>query len=264
MERMLTIKEIEEKLKKQHEPAQWVEELKHDYRAGVHKVLARWQRRYERRELQFEEHRSKIVFDKSYAPFNDALVAGVDEAGRGPLAGPVVTAAVILPEESPELIGLDDSKTISKEKREQLAEIIRQVAISYSIHIQSADTIDDMNIYEATRTSMEKAVTELSVQPDFVIADAMALKTNCPTASVVKADAKSLAVAAASILAKTTRDSLMATIHNDFPMYNFAKNAGYGTAEHLTAIHEYGPCEHHRKTFEPIKSIIAHETSILI
>ena len=112
---------------------------------------------------------------------------------------------------------------------------------------------------------MEIAVDELPLQPDFVIADAMSLNTKCQTASVVKADAKSLAVATTpSILAKTTRDSIMDTIHNDFPQYNFTKNAKYGTAEHLKAIQEYGPCEHHRKTFEPIKSIIANETNILI
>jgi ribonuclease HII len=261
---MLTIKEIEEQLKKVHEPAIWIDELKNDQRAGVHKALARWQRNYEMKELQLQKHKEKIAFDRSYAPFVDAHVAGVDEAGRGPLAGPVVTAAVILPAESPELVGLDDSKTISKEKREQLAKKIRQVALAYAIHIQPADKIDELNIYAATRESMEKAVGELALQPDFVIADAMSLNVNCQTASVVKADAKSLAVAAASILAKTTRDAIMDNIHNDYPMYNFTKNAGYGTAEHLSAIREYGPCRHHRKTFEPIKSIIADETSILI
>ncbi|WP_172369706.1 ribonuclease HII [Sporosarcina jiandibaonis] len=261
---MLTIKEIEEKLKSIQEPSLWIEELKNDQRSGVHKALARWQRNYEMRELQLREHQEKIAFDRSYAPFAEALVAGVDEAGRGPLAGPVVTAAVILPMKSTELVGLDDSKTISKEKREQLAETIRQIAIAYSIHIQSADKIDELNIYAATRSSMEKAVSGLAPQPDFVIADAMSLDTKCQTASVVKADAKSLAVAAASILAKTTRDSIMDTIHNDFPMYNFTKNAGYGTAEHLAALRENGPCKHHRKTFEPVKTIIANQTSILI
>ena len=130
------------------------------------------------------------------------LIAGVDEAGRGPLAGPVVTAAVILPEEVPELIGLDDSKAISKINREMLAEKIRDVAIDYSIHVQSAAKIDEMNIYAATRDSMECAVKNLSVQPHFVIVDAMALTIDCPTASVIKGDAKSLAVAARLFLLK--------------------------------------------------------------
>lgn len=264
MKFVLTVKEIEEKLKEEQEPAIWMDDLENDNRTGVHKALTRWKRNYELRELQIRDHQDKIAFDRSFEPFTNAFVAGVDEAGRGPLAGPVVTAAVVLPTESPDLVGLDDSKTISKEKREQLAKKIRQVAIAYSIHIQSADKIDELNIFEATRASMENAVSELSVQPDFVIADAMSLNTNCQTASVIKADAKSLAVAAASILAKTTRDLIMESIHNDFPQYNFAKNAGYGTAEHLLALREYGPCEHHRKSFEPIKSIIADETSILI
>ena len=143
-------------------PQYGLTELKNDQRAGVHKALARWRRNYEMKELQIQVHQEKIAFDRSYAPFADALVAGVDEAGRGPLAGPVVTAAVILPVESPELVGLDDSKTISKEKREQLAEKIRQVALAISIHIQPADKIDELNIYAATRASMEKAVGELS------------------------------------------------------------------------------------------------------
>ena len=264
MKHVLTVKEIEEKLKNEDEPTLWMNDLENDHRTGVHKALTRWKRKYELKELVIQEHQEKVSFDRSYAPFVNAFLAGVDEAGRGPLAGPVVTAAVILPEETPDLVGLDDSKTISKEKREQLAMKIRQVAIAYSIHIQSADKIDELNIYEATRASMEKAVTELSVQPDFVIADAMSLNTICQTASVIKADAKSLAVAAASILAKTTRDSIMDTVHNDFPQYNFKKNAGYGTAEHLLALREYGPCEHHRKTFEPVKSILSHKTSILI
>ena len=114
---MLTIKEIEEKLKKEHEPAVWIAELKNDQRAGVQKALARWRRNYEMKELQLQVHQEKIAFDRSYAPFADALVAGVDKAGRGPLAGPVVTAVVILPAESLGLVGLDDSKAISKEKK---------------------------------------------------------------------------------------------------------------------------------------------------
>ena len=116
--------------------------------------------------------------------------------------------------------------------------------------------IDEMNIYAATRDSMEQAVKGLTVNPDFVIADAMALAIDCPTESVIKGDAKSLAVAAASIIAKTTRDAIMDKLHNDFPMYNFKKNAGYGTAEHVLALQTHGPCEHHRTTFEPVKSMM--------
>ena len=255
---MKTIKEIKQQLGLENEPAPWMEILSEDPRIGVQKALAKWQRQYDKKELVKQQHDMKIAFDRSFAPFHNALIAGVDEAGRGPLAGPVVTAAVILPEEVSELIGLDDSKAISRTNREKLVKKIQKVAIAYSVHIQSAAKIDELNIYVATRDSMEKAVKKLAIQPDFVIVDAMALKTPCPTSSIVKADEKSLAVAAASILAKTTRDFLMDSLHEDFPVYNFKKNAGYGTAEHLIALQMHGPCEHHRNSFEPVKSMIVN------
>lgn len=253
---MKTIKEITELLKTVDEPEYWMEELAQDTRLGVKNALARWQRQYDKRKGIERNHMMKITFDASFEPFESALVAGVDEAGRGPLAGPVVTAAVILPRETPELVGLDDSKTISKVERERLAAVIKSVAIAYSAHIQPADVIDKMNIYAATRDSMETAVKGLTVKPDFVLADAMVLNTDCPAESIIKGDAKSLAIAAASIIAKTTRDAIMDELHGDFPLYNFAKNAGYGTVEHMQALEKYGPCEHHRSTFEPVKSIL--------
>ncbi|WP_318615447.1 ribonuclease HII [Sporosarcina sp. YIM B06819] len=254
---MTTIKDIIEMLQKAEEPAPWMAELGQDSRAGVKNALARWQRQYHKKQMMMQEHMAKMAFDKSFAPFEGAMVAGVDEAGRGPLAGPVVTAAVILPREVPELVGLDDSKSISKVERQRLAELIHNVSIACSTHIQSARSIDDLNIYAATRDSMEQAVKALPVKPDFVIVDAMALDIDCPTESVIKGDAKSLAVAAASIIAKTTRDAIMDQLHTDFPEYHFEKNAGYGTAEHVEALHIHGPCEHHRTSFEPVKSMIA-------
>ncbi|MFJ7933122.1 ribonuclease HII [Sporosarcina sp. NPDC096371] len=261
MTQLTTIKEIVEKLKMAEEAEPWMEELAQDSRAGVKNALARWQRQYDKRKIILQEHMAKIAFDRSFAPFEGALVAGVDEAGRGPLAGPVVTAAVILPQEVPELVGLDDSKNISKTERQRLAEIIRNVAIAYSTHIQSARRIDELNIYAATRESMEQAVKTLETKPAFVIVDAMSLNVDCPTESVIKGDAQSLAVAAASIIAKTTRDAMMDDLHNDFPVYHFGKNAGYGTAEHVEALQEHGPCEHHRTSFEPVKSMIAEGRS---
>lgn len=253
---MQTIKEITEQLRTIEEPVPWMETLKEDQRTGVKKALASWQKRYDKKLLIKEAYQSKKVFDASFKPFSTALVAGIDEAGRGPLAGPVVTAAVILPEDTEALLGLDDSKSITKEKREELATKIRELALAYTVHIQPAEKIDELNIYRATKESMEQAVRELPVKPDFVIADAMQLMIDCPTSSVIKADAKSLVVAAASILAKTTRDRLMDQIDEDFPMYHFKKNAGYGTADHVKALKENGPCIHHRKTFEPVKSMI--------
>lgn len=253
---MKTIKEITEMLHQAKVPESWIEELTEDGRKGVQTALARWWRQYDRRLKVEQEHAEKKAFDASYAPFKDALVVGVDEAGRGPLAGPVVTAAVILPADTPTLVGLDDSKAISKTERDRLAKEIRQVAIAYSVHVQSVEMIEQLSIYKATKDSMEQAVTSLAVQPHMILADAMNLQVNCPAESIIKGDAKSLSIAAASILAKTTRDAIMTEIHHDFPHYQFEKNAGYGTAEHLQALQEHGPCVHHRTGFEPIKSML--------
>lgn len=253
---MQTVKEIEERLKSLESPTEWLKGLENDQRAGVQKALKRWYKKDEKKQMIRLAHEEKLAFDASYRPFLAAYVAGVDEAGRGPLAGPVVTASVILPTVCDELIGLDDSKTITKEKREQLAGKIKAIAIDYAVHIQPASVIDEINIYEATRQSMEAAVNHLNTEPHFVIVDAMKLSIQQPTESVTKADAKSLAVAAASILAKTTRDAYMENLHLDYPMYQFQKNAGYGTADHLAALEKHGPCSHHRKTFEPVKSLL--------
>jgi ribonuclease HII len=197
-----------------------------------------------------------ISFDASYKTKEGALLAGVDEAGRGPLAGPVVCAAVILPDDAPQLLGLNDSKKLSMQERERLSILIKELAISYSVHIQSTARIDETNIYAATRESMEIAVTNLDTRPDIVLADAMKLQVGCKTESIIKGDAQSLAIAAASILAKTARDQLMDKLHEEFPMYNFRKNVGYGTEEHVEALKLHGPCKYHRKTFEPVKSIL--------
>ena len=253
---MKTVKEIEMLLKDLEEPTEWLKELESDPRAGVQKALKRWAKNAEKRKRIRLAHEEKKAFDASYKPFQEAYVAGVDEAGRGPLAGPVVTACVILPDTCDELIGLDDSKTISRTKRAQFAEKIKAVAIDFAVHIQPAAVIDQINIYEATRQSMEKSVQKLSIKPHFVIVDAMRLSLSQRTASVTKADAQSLAVAAASILAKTTRDQFMDQLHDEFPMYQFQKNAGYGTTDHIEALKKYGPTIHHRKTFEPVKSIL--------
>lgn len=253
---MKTIKEIAEQLQTTMTPEPWMEQLKADHRAGVKKELARWNRNYEKKRQVKQAFEGKIAFDASYKRTQDALVCGVDEAGRGPLAGPVVCAAVVLPERADDLLGLDDSKKISKQERERLATLIKEIAVSYSVHIQSAARIDELNIYVATIESMETAVNALSIRPDIVLVDAMTLQVDCETESIIKGDEKSLAIAAASILAKTTRDELMEKLDIHYPMYKFRKNAGYGTSEHVEALLNHGPCEHHRKTFEPVKSML--------
>ncbi len=251
---MRSIKEITVALKDAEEWQEWMSEIAEDERVGVQKAWFSWQKKQEKRRQLLQEHQAKVAFDLSYGGIN-ALIAGVDEAGRGPLAGPVVTAAVILPTNSEALVGLNDSKQLSKDKRNAFAALIKEHAISYSIHFQPAQQIDELNIYEATKQSMKASVESLSRKPDYVLVDAMTLPMAIPQDSIIKGDAKSLAIAAASILAKTARDDYMEQLDKDFPMYGFAQHAGYGTKQHLKALEEYGPTIHHRKSFEPIKSM---------
>ncbi|PID16480.1 ribonuclease HII [Sporosarcina sp. P34] len=252
---MTTIQQIKNQLAELQEPNDWLTELEADSRKGVQQAISQWRTRYEKKQAIVQEFQKKIAFDDSYRSSRVVLVAGIDEAGRGPLAGPVVTAAVILPEDCTALIGLDDSKKVSKEKREQFARLIKEQAVAYAIHVQPVKVIDELNIYQATKESMERAISELPVVPHVVIADAMNLQTACLCYSVVKGDEKSLTIAAASILAKTTRDALMNELHEEFPWYGFNENAGYGTAKHLQGLEMHGLCEHHRKSFEPIKTM---------
>lgn len=183
------------------------------------------------------------------------LIAGVDEVGRGPLYGPVVTAAVILPENY-ELAGLTDSKKLSKKKRDIFYEIIKRDAISYAIGIKGPEVIDEVNIYEATKLAMYEAIENLSVKPEHVLIDAMKLDLDIPSTSIIKGDAKSLSIAAASVIAKVTRDRMLDEVANIHPEYGFEHHKGYPTKAHIDAVIKYGVMEGYRKTFEPIKSII--------
>ncbi len=184
------------------------------------------------------------AFDNAYG----ILVAGMDEAGRGPLAGPVAAACCI---PSPVMIdGVNDSKKLSEQKREALYEKIVSSCMAYSVEFIDEKTIDDINILAATKFAMEKCVKKLSIMPDIVLIDAVnGLDLPCRYESVIKADAKSYAVACASILAKVSRDRMMREYDLKYPGYGFAKHKGYGTAEHIAAIRKYGPCDIHRRTF---------------
>ncbi|MGI2327209.1 ribonuclease HII [Planococcus sp. YIM B11945] len=253
---METVTAIKEKLKAANQWEPWMDELAQDSRKSIQTLIAQWHKRQNSNAKLLHNHEKKIQFDQSYKKHPTSLVAGIDEAGRGPLAGPVVTAAVILPEDCTMLIGLDDSKKLSKAKRNYFADMIREVAVSYAVHIQPPVEIDRCNIYQATRLSMTKAALQLNSPPAIVLADAMMLDLPMPCESIIKGDAKSLAIAAASILAKTTRDKLMDSYADEFPGYGFDKHAGYGTPEHLEALRNLGPCPIHRKTFEPIKSLL--------
>lgn len=177
-------------------------------------------------------------------------ICGIDEAGRGPLAGPVVVAGVIMPQDSI-IEGVNDSKKVSEKKREKLYDLIIEEAISYSVAIIGQDVIDDINILNATKKGVEEVVKGLDVKPDLIIVDALThINTQgIPYDSIIKGDAKCYNIAAASILAKVTRDRIMRQWDEIYPQYGFSSHKGYGTAKHIQAIKEYGPCPIHRNTF---------------
>ncbi|RLQ93037.1 ribonuclease HII [Planomicrobium sp. Y74] len=253
---MEKITEIREKLDGTDKWEPWMEELESDGRKAVQKLLVSWKRKQALQEKLIENHDFKQQFDSSFKENPEWTVAGIDEAGRGPLAGPVVTAAVVLPDHCPTLLGLDDSKKIPKAKREYFADEIKKIAVSYSIHIQPPEEIDRLNIFQATKQSMAEAAMSLDPSPSIILADAMQLDIGIPCVSIIKGDAKSLAIAAASILAKTGRDAIMEAYAAVYPEYGFAKHAGYGTKAHVEAIQHHGPTPIHRRTFEPVKGIL--------
>lgn len=189
-------------------------------------------------------------------------IVGIDEAGRGPLAGPVFAAAVLLPiDYENELI--NDSKKLTEKKREELFLEIKEHALAYGIASISADEIDEINIYEATKKCMLKALSQIEVPYDLIITDAMKLKTEKPLIAMVKGDAQCMNVAAASILAKVSRDHYLEELDKKYPQYGFAKHKGYGTKLHLDAIKKYGPIPHiHRKSFAPIKQIYLEQLTL--
>lgn len=192
-------------------------------------------------------------YEEKYS--NLDYICGVDEVGRGPLVGPVVASAVILPKNY-YIEGLTDSKKLSKKKRESFFEIINKDALAIGIGVIDNQKIDEINILEASRLAMKIAVNNLKLKPDVILTDAMKLDMGIEEEDIIKGDLKSITISAASIIAKVTRDKMMEELHNKYPMYNFIKNNGYPTKEHIEAIKKYGIIEEHRKTFSPIKDII--------
>ena len=183
------------------------------------------------------------------------LIAGVDEVGRGPLVGPVVTAAIILPINY-HLEGLTDSKKLTPKKRDIFYDILMRDAISIGIGIKNEKIIDEVNIYEATKLAMMEAINNCHIKPEHVLIDAMPLEISIPHTSIIKGDAKSLSIAAASVIAKVTRDRYMYELDKKYPMYNYKKNKGYPTKEHIEAINKYGVNDLYRKTFGPVKDYL--------
>ncbi len=191
----------------------------------------------------------KLVYEQELLTKGVRYIAGVDEVGRGPLAGPVVCAAVIMPFDDL-VVGVDDSKKLSAKKRETLAEEIKKKALAYSIIEVSAEEIDEINILQATRLGMKKALESLSIPPETVLTDGnMTLDISFPQRSIIHGDALSYSIGAASIIAKVYRDNLMDEFAKTYPQYAFESNKGYGTAAHIQGIKEYGLCPIHRRTF---------------
>ena len=197
-----------------------------------------------------------VEFDKKYLNENIKLIAGCDEAGRGPLAGPVVVGACIMPLEEDKIIkGINDSKKLTEKKREELFEKIVEIAICYKIEEVDNKIIDEINILNATKLGMKKAINGLSVKPNIALIDAVKnLEIECKQEGIIKGDAQSYNIACASILAKVYRDRLMKEYDKKYPIYEFAKHKGYGTKRHINLLKENGKCEIHRNTF--IKNFI--------
>lgn len=202
--------------------------------------------------------KEKLNYDRAFLSDNVKYIAGVDEVGRGPLAGPVVCCAVIMPlDDENAADGVDDSKKVSEKKREALYDVLREKAVAYKICRIEPEEIDEINILEATRKCMKMCIEGLAVKPDLVLVDAVKPDVSVKTEAIIKGDAKSYNIGAASIIAKVFRDKLMEEYDETYPDYGFAKNKGYGTKVHIDAIKENGICPIHRKTFT--KNFLAEE-----
>ncbi|MBR1814151.1 MAG: ribonuclease HII [Lachnospiraceae bacterium] len=200
-----------------------------------------------KRRAELERLDAMKQFEREYA--SHGVICGIDEAGRGPLAGPVVAAAVILPLDH-DFLYLNDSKKVTEKRREVLFDEIREYAIGYGIGMASPEEIDEINILQADYLAMKRALAQLPVMPDVLLNDAVIIPgVTGEQVSIIKGDAKSVSIAAASILAKVTRDRIMVSYDDMYPEYGFAKHKGYGTKQHSDAIRAYGPCPIHRKSF---------------
>ncbi|MBD1380028.1 ribonuclease HII [Metabacillus arenae] len=249
----LSTKEIEKKLEEissLNDP--FISKYKKDHRKSVQTLIQKWIRKYEREKQLIEEFNQMQKFEKQAKAAGFNVIAGIDEVGRGPLAGPVVAAAVVL-DEYFFLPGLTDSKKLSWEKREEFYDFIMGNAKAVGIGVVTSEEIDQLNIYEATKKAMLEAITSLSIEPDYLLIDAMKLPINTKQSSIIKGDAKSISIAASSCIAKVTRDRMMKQYAEIYPEYGLEKHMGYGTKQHLEAIKSYGATPIHRMSFAPLK-----------
>ena len=230
------------------------EELILDGRAGVQAAISKRKRELQKQVDEDLRLEKMLAYEKELYTQGIHLIAGVDEVGRGPLAGPVVAAAVILPKAC-KIPGLNDSKKIPKAKHKEIYEAVLQNAIAIGVGVKDNHVIDQVNIYEATKLAMMEAIGQLEPQPQHLLIDAMKLDLPISQTSIIKGDANSLSIAAASIVAKVTRDQMMEDFDREYPGYDFAQNAGYGTAKHLAGLDQLGVTPIHRRSFEPVNSM---------
>lgn len=222
-------------------------EYKEDQRNGVQALITSAAKRLEA--IEKEKQRTERMKQYEYQYASAAFICGIDEVGRGPLAGPVVAGAVILPKDC-DILYLNDSKKLSEKKREELYDVIMEKAVAAAVGYASPQRIDEINILQATYEAMREAITKLSVKPELLLNDAVTIPgVDMMQVPIIKGDAKSISIAAASIIAKVTRDRLMVEYDTVFPQYGFAGNKGYGSAAHIAALKQYGPCPIHRRSF---------------
>lgn len=230
----------------------FIENYERDERAGVVKIVEQAKKRLLKYEAELARTELLKTYEKEYA--DRGYICGIDEVGRGPLAGPVVAGAVILPKDC-DILYINDSKKLSAAKREELYDIIMEKAVATGIGMAGPGRIDEINILQATYEAMREAISKLAVKPDILLNDAVTIpEVSIPQVPIIKGDAKSISIGAASIIAKVTRDRLMVEYDKIMPEYGFASNKGYGSAEHIRALQTYGPSPIHRASF--IKNFI--------
>ena len=244
-----SLKVIEEMLEKSGDIEIIKEELKSDTRASVKKLIEKYERKLIKENEAVLEYKKRMKYENVLISKNIRYIAGIDEVGRGPLAGPVYAAAVIL-DNSVIIPGIRDSKKLSPASRERLSDEIKKKAIAYSIGYANVEEIDRLNILNATKLAMRRAITGLKIKPEYILIDALTLDDiDIPQMGIIKGDDLSVSIGAASIVAKVERDELMDKLSIKYPEYMLDKNKGYGTQEHIASIKKYGICEIHRKTF---------------
>lgn len=245
----MNAKEIDEILKNTDikELAEKLNEFRMDERSAVKKLIEKYEKNIDKYNKELERLYNMRAYEREYEKYG--YVCGIDEVGRGPLAGPVVTCAVILPKDV-DILYVNDSKKLSEKKREELYDEIMEKAIAVGIGIEDHTVIDELNILQATYSAMRKAINNLSVKPDVLLNDAVTIPgVDIKQVPIIKGDAKSVSIAAASIVAKVTRDRMMVELDKVYPGYDFASNKGYGSATHIEGIKEKGLCEIHRRSF---------------